>query len=106
MRLAVILSLALVACATGPARDYDIGAMQRQLDDRGIGFGVTRIPGEDGVLFQVRVRTSDAASPEALAQPEPDIYAAAVAAAPEGCRIGAVTRRPDGAARVSYICDR
>lgn len=94
------LALTLAACATQPARDrFDLVGIQRGLDARGIGFGVTRVPGEDALLLQVRFRTSDAAG-EAEVTPEQ----AAAAAAPEGCTVASVTPQADGTFKASYAC--
>lgn len=97
----IFAALALLgACVTsGPFAD--IAGMQRRLDDRGIGFGVTQVPGNDAFLFQVRFRTSDAPGEEAPADP----MAAAQAAAPEGCSVRSVTPQEDGVSyRVEYRC--
>jgi len=94
------LALALSACATQPARDrFDLVGIQRNLDARGIGFGVTRVPGEDALLLQVRFRTSEAGG-EAEVTPEE----AAAAAAPQGCTVAAVEPQSDGTYKARYAC--
>lgn len=97
--LRMIAALALLAaCAT--TDPFDIAAAQRRLDERGLGFGVTRVPGHDAFVFQVRFSTSDADS-EANADP----MAAAQAAAPAGCTVRSVTPQEDGVSyRVEYDC--
>ncbi len=95
--------VALSACAAGPAPErsdrFDVMSMQRALDERGIGFGLARVPGEDAVLLQVRFRTSDADG-----APDADPNAAAAAVAPEGCTVQSVEQQPDGAYKVAYAC--
>ncbi len=99
----LIALIALGACASSapsPSRDrFDVMAMQRTLDERGIGFGLTRVPGEDAVMLQVRFRTSDASD-----EAEPDPRAAAQAVAPAGCTVDTVEEQPDGAVKVTYAC--
>lgn len=88
----------LAACAS--ADPFDLGVMQRQLDDRGMGFGITRVPGHDAFVFQVRFTGSDAG-----ADLNTDPMAAAQAAAPAGCTVTSVTPQQDGASyRVDYSC--
>lgn len=88
----------LAACATADPF-ADIARAQQRLDERGIGFGVTRVPGHDAFVFQLRFATSEAGD-EAITDPA----AAAEAAAPEGCSVRGVTPQPDGAYRVDYAC--
>lgn len=77
--------------------------MQRRLDARGIGFGVSLPPGGgDGAVFTLRFRTADAG--EAAPATEEDFRAAAQAAAPEGCTVAALTPRPDGSMLATYDC--
>jgi hypothetical protein len=91
--------LLLAACATSDPF-ADIAGAQRRLDDRGIGFGVTRVPGHDAFVFQVRFSTSDTDS-----ELNTDPMAAAQAAAPEGCTVQSVTPQEDGTSyRVEYAC--
>lgn len=90
--------LLLAGCVTGDPY-ADIGLMQRRLDERGIGFGVTRVPGHDAYVFQVRFATSDTG-----AELNTDPQAAAQAAAPPGCTVRSVTPEGDGAYRVEYDC--
>lgn len=90
-------ALLLGACATSDP--FDLSAMQRQLDDRGMGFGVTRVPGHDAFVFQVRFTGSDTS-----AELNTDPMAAAQAAAPAGCTVSGVTDEGDGAYRVEYNC--
>lgn len=94
----VLLALFLTACATSDPMADLVGA-QRRLDDRGIGFGVTRVPGHDAYVFQLRFATSDAG-----AELNTDPQAAAQAAAPEGCTVARMTEQNDGAYRVEYDC--
>lgn len=98
-RRLVLAALAFAgACAS--ASSFDVNAMQRTLDDRGFGFGVTRVPGHDAFVFQVRFSTSDT---EADLNADP--MAAAQAAAPPGCTVSSVTPQEDGASfRVEYDC--
>lgn len=92
------LALTLAACATQPARDrFDLVGIQRGFDARGI--GLTRVPGEDALLLQVRFRTSEAGG-EAEVTPEQ----AAAAAAPEGCTVTAVEPQADGTFKARYAC--
>lgn len=91
--------LCLAACATADPFD-DVLRAQQRLDERGIGFGVTRVPGHDAFVFQLRFATSDAGE-DAVADP----MAAAQAAAPAGCAVASVTPQSDGASyRVDYAC--
>ena len=101
MKYVIIAVLAFVsACASGGGTSFDLANMQRRLDDRGMGFGISRVPGHDAFVLQVRFRTSDAGE-EAPADP----MAAAQAAAPEGCTVGSLEPEPDGASyRVEYAC--
>ncbi len=97
--LAAGAAIALAACATGDPLG-DLGAMQQRLDDRGMGFGITRVPGHDAFVFQVRFATSDAGD-----ELNTDPTAAAQAAAPEGCAVRSVTPQEDGVSyRVEYDC--
>lgn len=102
MRVSLVIAalFALAACAAGPAAGdrFDVMRMQRTLDERGIGFGLTRVPGEDAVLLQFRVRTAEAG------EPDPDPRAAAEAVAPEGCSVASVEEQPDGTIKVAYAC--
>jgi len=92
--------LLLAACASGPGPFDDVMRAQQRLDQRGIGFGVTRAPGHDAFLLQVRFATSDAGS-----DLNTDPMAAAQAAAPEGCTVTSVTAQPDGVTyRADYEC--
>src|SRR5688572_15645 len=95
--LATVLLLA--ACATGPDRFGDVARVQQRFDERGIGFGVTRVPGHDAYVFQVRFSTSDTAS-----ELDTDAGAAAEAAAPEGCAVRSLTYQDDGSVRADYAC--
>ncbi len=95
---ALLVSLVLAACATADPFS-DLAAAQRRLDERGIGFGVTRVPGHDAFVLQVRFSTSDTAQ-----ELNTDPQAAARAAAPPGCAVGSVTQQEDGAYRVEYVC--
>lgn len=89
----------LLACATSDPFD-DISRAQQRLDERGIGFGVTRVPGHDAFVFQLRFATSETGS-----EPITDPAAAAQAAAPDGCTVRSVAPEPDGASyRVEYDC--
>lgn len=100
--LAALALSVLSACASGaaPSRDrFDVLGMQRTLDDRGIGFGLTRVPGEDAVLLQLRFRGADASG-----EADPDPRAAAEAVAPDGCTVSAVDEQPDGTFKVTYAC--
>jgi hypothetical protein len=94
--LAAVLTLA--ACATSDPF-ADLVAAQRRLDDRGIGFGVTRVPGHDAFVLQLRFATSDTG-----AELNGDPQAAAQAAAPAGCTVTSVTPQEDGSYRVDYDC--
>jgi hypothetical protein len=96
--LAVALA-GLTACASGGG--LNIVEMQRRLDEAGIGFGITRVPGENAALFQIRFRTSDAEDPDA---PAPDFRAAAEAAAPEGCTLASLEPAGEGAMKAVYAC--
>jgi len=94
--LAALLTLA--ACATSDPF-ADLAAAQRRLDNSGIGFGVTRVPGHDAFLLQLRFATSDTGS-----ELNTDPQAAALAAAPPGCTVTSVTPQEDGSYRVDYAC--
>jgi hypothetical protein len=99
LRMLSVAALMLTACATTDPFD-DVLRAQQRLDERGIGFGVTRVPGHDAFVFQLRFATSDAGE-SAITDPT----AAAQAAAPEGCTVVSVTPQPDGASyRVDYAC--
>jgi len=100
--LAVCAVLLLAACATGGASPFDdVARAQQRLDQRGIGFGVTRVPGHDAFVLQLRFAVSDASTPELLSDP----MAAAEAAAPSGCAVRSVTLLPDGESyRAEYNC--
>lgn len=99
--LALLAALMLAtACAAGPSARYDLQAMQNRLDSRGIGFGVTRVPGHEAFAFQLRFSTSEAGE-ETITDP----MAAAQAAAPEGCAVKSVTPQEDGLTyHVEYQC--
>ncbi len=88
----------LAACATSDPFD-DVLRAQQRLDQRGIGFGVTRVPGHDAFVLQLRFATS-----ETGAETMTDPMAAAQAAAPEGCAVDNVMPQGDGAYRVEYRC--
>jgi hypothetical protein len=89
----------LCACVTADPFD-DVMRAQQRLDERGVGFGVTRVPGHDAFVFQLRFSTSDTSG-----DLNTDPMAAAQAAAPEGCTVASVTPQPDGTAyRVDYRC--
>jgi hypothetical protein len=99
LRMLSVAALMLAACATTDPFD-DVLRAQQRLDQRGIGFGVTRVPGHDAFVFQLRFAMSDTAE-----EPNTDPMAAAQAAAPEGCTVTSVTPQPDGASyRVDYEC--
>ena len=89
----------LGACASGPDPFDDVARVQQRFDERGIGFGVTRVPGHDAFVFQLRFSTSDTGS-----ELETDPMAAAQAAAPEGCTVRSVTSQADGSYRADYEC--
>jgi hypothetical protein len=95
--LAALLTLG--ACATGGDPFSDVARIQQRFDERGIGFGVTRVPGHDALVFQLRFSTSEAA-----AELNTDAMAAAQAAAPEGCAVRSVTQQEDGSYRADYDC--
>lgn len=88
----------LCACASTDPFD-DVLRAQQRLDERGIGFGVTRVPGHDAFVLQLRFSTSDTE-----AEPISDPMQAAQAAAPQGCTVARVTPEADGAYRVDYSC--
>jgi hypothetical protein len=90
--------LLLAACATSDPFS-DLAGAQRRLDNRGIGFGVTRVPGHDAFVLQLRFATSDTS-----AELNTDPQAAAQAAAPPGCTVASVTPQEDGNYRVDYSC--
>jgi hypothetical protein len=90
--------LLLAACATSDPF-ADLVSAQRRLDERGIGFGVTRVPGHDAFVLQLRFATSDTS-----AELNTDPQAAAQAAAPPGCTVASVTPQEDGNYRVDYNC--
>lgn len=89
--------LALAACATADPFTDLVGA-QRRLDERGIAFGITRVPGHDAFVLRLRFTTSDSVALEA------DPRLAATAAAPPGCTVADISAQPDGAYRVDYAC--
>lgn len=94
------IALALLAGCASSDPFADLSAAQRRLDERGLGFGVTRVPGYDAFVFQLRVSTS-----EAQGEAAPDPAAAALAAAPPGCTVRGVTALPDGVSyRAEYQC--
>ena len=99
MKRLLAAALLLSACAT-PDPFADLAGVQRRLDDRGIGFGVARVPGHDAFVFQLRFATNDAGG-ELMSDP----MAAAQAAAPEGCTVASIAPQDDGASyRVDYAC--
>ena len=99
-RIVVLTLMMLAACATGADPFDNVLRAQQRLEERGIGFGVTRVPGHDAFVFQLRFATSDAGD-EAITDP----MLAAQAAAPVGCTVASVTPQPDGASyRVDYEC--
>ena len=82
-----------------PARQHR--AMQQRLDDRGMSFGLTRVAGEDAMLCQIRMRTSDASASNANTDP----MAAAMAVAAPGCRVGSIDAQVDCVSfKVAYEC--
>jgi len=98
-RFVAIAAIALTACASSYDPLSDLAGAQRRLDDRGIGYGVTRVPGFDAYVFQLRFSTSDTGT-----ELNSDPMAAAQAAAPEGCTVRSVTQQEDGAYRADYAC--
>jgi hypothetical protein len=97
----IVTALFLAACASASPFD-DIAAFQQRLDSRGLGFGVTRVPGHDAMVFQIRFSGAAVDDPNA---PDPDIAAAAQAAAPPGCSVASIAPEPDGLSyRVDYAC--
>jgi hypothetical protein len=105
LMLTMVAAAFVAACASGGrgglSRGFDdVAAMQRRLDDRGIGFGVTRVPGEDAILLQVRFRPAD----EVSDRTESTAADAAAAVAPSGCRVASVTAQPDGTYKAAYDC--
>ena len=97
----LLTALFLAACASASPFD-DIAGFQQRLDRSGMGFGLTRVPGHDAMVFQIRFSGAAADDPNA---PEPDIAAAAAAAAPPGCSVAAIAPQPDGVSyRVDYAC--
>jgi hypothetical protein len=100
MLRAIAFALLLTACASADPM-ADVYRAQQRLDERGLGFGVTRVPGYDAYVFQVRFATSEA-DPTAG---EGDPMAAAQAAAPEGCSVSSLTPLEDGVSwRAEYEC--
>jgi len=98
-RIVLALALGLLsACATMDPF-ADVARAQQRLDSRGIGFGVTRAPGADAFLLQIRFTGADT---DGGLQSDP--MAAALAAAPRGCRVSTITAQEDGAYRVDYDC--
>jgi hypothetical protein len=105
MRILALAALGLMAACTttsGGGGRLDIQAMQQRLDERGISFGVTRIPGINAALFQVRFRISEAEADQPTS--EADFRAAAEAAAPEGCRLNRLEPAGEGAMKAVYDC--
>jgi hypothetical protein len=99
MRFRALIALALLsACATSDPF-ADLAGAQRRLDDRGIGFGVTRVPGHDAFVFQLRFVTSGADS-----ELNTDINAAVQAAAPPGCTVSSVDEQSDESYVAQYDC--
>lgn len=100
MRAPILAALLLLAsCATSADPFADLVGAQRRLDDRGIGFGVTRVPGHDAFALQIRFATNDTGS-----ELNTDPQAAAEAAAPPGCTVTSVTPEGEGSYRVEYDC--
>ena len=97
--LRLLLALALLGACASVDPFNDVMRAQQRLDSRGIGFGVTRVPGSEAFLLQVRFTGADAGG--AL---NTDPMAAALAAAPRGCRVETITTQDDGAIRVDYDC--
>lgn len=99
-RCAFAAILLLSACATGSPLN-NISAMQQRLDQRGMGFGLTRVSGHDAVLFQVRFSTSATEGQEEAVDP----MDAATAAAPPGCSVASIEPQQDGLSfKVEYDC--
>ncbi len=96
---AIAALLLLASCATSSDPFADLVGAQRRLDERGIGFGVTRVPGHDAFAFQIRFSTNDTG-----AELNTDPQAAAQAAAPPGCTVESVTPQGEGNYRVEYDC--
>jgi hypothetical protein len=100
MLLRTCVAVALLAACASADPFNDLVSAQHRLDARGIGFGVTRVPGHDAFVFQIRFATSDTES-----EPNADPMAAAQAAAPEGCTVRSVTPESDGGSyRAEYDC--
>ena len=90
-----VLAFALLgACATADPFD-DLARAQQRLDSRGIAFEVTRAPGIEAFLLRPRENGNGL---------ETDPMAAALAAAPARCRLGAVTAQGAGVYRADYDC--
>lgn len=95
----VLLALGLLgACATLDPFN-DVAQAQQRLDSRGIGFGVTRVPGSDAFLLQIRFSGADAGAPL-----DTDPMRAALAAAPLGCSVETITPQGEDGFRVDYDC--
>lgn len=100
MKARWLAALVLLSACVSTDPFGDVAGLQRRLDDRGMGFGVTRVPGHDALLLQVRFSTSS--DGEEL---NTDPLAAAQAAAPEGCEVESVEAAEDGVSyRVEYAC--
>jgi hypothetical protein len=96
---AIAALLLLAGCATSSDPFADLVGAQRRLDDRGFGFGVTRVPGHDAFALQIRFATNDTG-----AELNTDPQAAAEAAAPPGCTVTRVTPQGEGNYQVEYDC--
>lgn len=95
----LILALALLGACASLDPFNDVTRAQERLDRRGLSFGVTRVPDQEAFLLQLRFTGVEAGGLDA------DPMVAALAAAPQGCRVETITAREDGASyRVDYEC--
>jgi hypothetical protein len=97
--------LALAACASGPPTGFDnIASIPSQIDQRGVSFGIGRIPGEDALALKVHFKISATGEEEGDPVTEADWMEAAKAAAPKGCTVKKLTPTEDGGRKAEYQC--
>jgi hypothetical protein len=90
----VVLALALLSACASLDPFHDVAGAQQRLDRRGIAFAVTPALGPQA--FVLEARSTERGGLEA------DPMAAALAAAPRGCRVVTITAQEEGA---SYLVD-
>src|SRR3972149_4083795 len=104
--LSAILALTLAACASSPGPsqpDFNLLSVPKELEARGIGFTVGKVPGEDALTFGVKFKIAS----EGEGEPELTEEAwmeAAQKDAPAGCTVTSLTPTPEGGRKASDDC--